>query len=66
MPLLTTYDVNATATAERTPKAEVYQQVIADLQQAYLWLKDSGNGRTRISAEAATALLARVYLYTEQ
>jgi hypothetical protein len=66
VPLLTTYDVSVTATAGRSPKAEVYKQIIADLQQAQLWLKDSGNGRTRISADAATALLARVYLYTEQ
>jgi len=66
VPLFTTYDVSVTATAPRAPKAEVYQQIIADLKQAQLWLKDSGNGRTRISADAATALLARVYLYTEQ
>ena len=66
VPLLTTYDVNVTATAPRVPKAEVYEQIIADLQQAQLYLKDSGNGTTRISTDAATALLARVYLYTEQ
>ncbi|MDO4986452.1 MAG: RagB/SusD family nutrient uptake outer membrane protein [Prevotella sp.] len=66
VPLLTTYDVSVTATAPRTPKAEVYQQIIADLQQAQQLLKGSGNGRTRITTDAATALLARVYLYTEQ
>ena len=66
VPLLTSYDVSVTATAPRAPKAEVYQQIIADLQQAQQYLKDAGNGTTRISADAATALLARVYLYTEQ
>ena len=66
VPLLTTYDVNVTSKASRTPKAEVYQQIINDLQQAQQLLNNSGNGTTRISTDAATALLARVYLYTEQ
>jgi len=66
VPLLNTYDVTVTATAGRTPKAEVYQQIIADLQQAQQLLMNSGNGTTRITTDAATALLARVYLYTEQ
>lgn len=66
VPLLTTYDVSVTATAPRAPKAEVYQQIISDLQQTQQLLKASGNGNTRISTDAATALLARVYLYTEQ
>lgn len=66
VPLLTTYDVSVTSKASRTPKAEVYQQIISDLQQAQQLLNNSGNGTTRISTDAATALLARVYLYTEQ
>lgn len=66
VPLLTTYDASVTATAGRTPKAEVYQQIISDLQQSQQLLKDSKNGRTRITSDAATALLARVYLYIEQ
>ena len=66
VPLLTTYDVSVTSTAGRTPKAEVYQQMIADLQQSQQLLKSSTNANTRITSDAATALLARVYLYTEQ
>ncbi len=66
VPLLNTYDVNVTATAGRAPEAEVYQQIVNDLLQAQQLLKNSGNGTTRISSDAATALLARVYLYTEQ
>lgn len=66
VPLITTYDVNITSTAARTPKKEVYQQIITDLQDAQQLLQGSSNGKTRVTADAATALLARVYLYTEQ
>lgn len=66
VPLLTTSDVKVTAMAPRAPKKEVYEQIISDLKQAQLWLQDSGNGHTRVSVDAVTALLARVYLYTEQ
>lgn len=66
VPLLTTYDVSVTSTAGRSPKAEVYKQIIDDLQQSQQLLKSSNNANTRITSEAATALLARVYLYTEQ
>ncbi len=66
VPLFTTSDVNVTAKAPRAPKADVYQQIVSDLLQAQQLLKNAGNGRTRISTDAVTALLARVYLYTEQ
>lgn len=66
VPLLTTYNVSETATAPRTPKEEVYQQIIDDLQNAQRLLANSGNSVTHITTEAATALLARVYLYTRQ
>jgi len=66
VPLLTTSDVSVTSAAGRTPKAEVYQQIITDLQNAQRMLQGSTNGNTRITVDAATALLARVYLYLEQ
>ena len=37
VPLLTTSDVSVTSAAGRTPKAEVYQQIITDLQNARSW-----------------------------
>jgi starch-binding outer membrane protein, SusD/RagB family len=47
---------------QRSSVAEVYQQIIADLRNSELWL---GNYATPVRAHkaAATALLARVYLY---
>ena len=52
---------------DRTPVAEVYAQIISDLQQAidYLTLSDKGV-LYRASREAAVLLLSRVYLYTQQ
>lgn len=52
----------------RTPQAEVYQQIITDLKDAQAGLPSDysvGRGeRIRFNKWAATALLARVYLYT--
>ncbi|MES2425327.1 MAG: RagB/SusD family nutrient uptake outer membrane protein [Bacteroidota bacterium] len=55
----------------RVPQAQVYQQIISDLLQAQTLLSDSykdgfGNtttDRARPNRNAATALLAKVYLY---
>jgi hypothetical protein len=57
----------------RSPQAEVYKQIVADLQQAQSLLapqyKDGNGlvatGRGRPNRAAATALLARVYLYMQ-
>jgi hypothetical protein len=53
----------------RTPKALVYDQIIADLKEAKSLLSDdysfSSNQRVRVNKGAAIALLARVYLYVE-
>jgi hypothetical protein len=60
----------------RSPQAEVYKQIVADLQQAQSLLaiqyKDgnglvatAATGRARPNRAAATALLARVYLYLQ-
>lgn len=71
--LTTTSDVNFNNVAARSAKALVYQQIIADLTQAQTLLATAayhdGYGvvttdRGRPNQVAATALLARVYLYT--
>jgi hypothetical protein len=60
----------------RSPRADVYKQIVADLQQAQSLLstqyKDgngviatAATGRARPNRAAATALLARVYLYMQ-
>jgi hypothetical protein len=70
VPLVTTTDYVVNAVLPRTSSALVYQQIVEDLtaaQQAlpdqYGNTNDPTNNRTRPSRSAATALLARVYLY---
>ncbi len=70
VPLITTTNVQQTATQPRTPSGQVYQQVITDLLHAQASLPDSYDatdslqpGRVWATQWAATALLARVYLY---
>lgn len=69
VPLALTVDFNQTANMSRTPKAEVYAQIVKDLLDAKAKLpadfSSSKTGeRIRANKWAATALLARVYLYT--
>jgi hypothetical protein len=68
VPLVMTTDFNKTVNMTRTPKQEVYNQIIKDLTEAKAALpvdfSDFGQERIRASKWAATALLARVYLYT--
>ena len=65
MPLTTDFHKNETLPA--TPKAEIYAQILNDLQEAKDVLPAdysiSNNDRVRANKWAATALLARVYLY---
>ena len=67
IPLITTTDYRVNAAAPRTPEAEVYNQIIADLKQAQNLLSNDYsrfNGeRVRPNKWAATALLSRVYLF---
>jgi starch-binding outer membrane protein, SusD/RagB family len=72
IPLLTTTDYKVNSVASRTSKDKVYQQIIADLKAAQDLLSDHyvdasvinmTSERTRPSKWAATALLARVFLY---
>ncbi|SCC45486.1 Starch-binding associating with outer membrane [Chitinophaga costaii] len=68
VPLALTIDFNQTIKAAKTPQAQVYQQMIQDLQDAQATLPadySAGSGeRIRPNRLAATALLARVYLCT--
>lgn len=68
VPLVLTTDVNQTMTMSRTSKDQVWQQVIQDLKDAQTGLADDyrfANGERWIPNKwAATALLARAYLYS--
>ncbi|MCR8556989.1 RagB/SusD family nutrient uptake outer membrane protein [Mucilaginibacter sp. BJC16-A38] len=72
VPLALTNDYKINSVLARSPKAQVYQQIIADLKDAqsllstnYLdaTLMQSYPERVRPTKWAATALLARTYLY---
>lgn len=67
VPLLTSSDYHANSLAKRTAVNLVYQQIVSDLKDAQSKLRAdytlSGNERIRANKWAATALLARVYLY---
>ncbi|WP_170302673.1 RagB/SusD family nutrient uptake outer membrane protein [Chitinophaga oryziterrae] len=74
VPLSTTSDYRANATSTRTDKAEVYKQIVSDLIEAQNLLTDNyiasdgvstTSERVRPNKWTATALLARVYLYTK-
>jgi hypothetical protein len=78
VPLVLSTDYTVNATMSRTPSATVYSQIVADLNEAQDLLADgyvksdattlytSSEERVRPSKAAATALLARTYLYTKQ
>jgi len=69
LPMPLTSDFNTIALLSRTPQVQVYQQIIQDLTEAQAVLPDdySRGGGQRIipNKSAATALLARAYLYTK-
>jgi len=71
-PLILTTDYKANSVVKRTPKADVYRQVVTDLKDAQSLLSsnyldasllDATIEKLRPTKWAATALLARVYLY---
>lgn len=74
VPLTLTGDYKANNGLSRTSTAQVYQQIIADVQQAQTLLSydyrdpysQTTSVRDRPNRYAATALLAKVYLYTGQ
>ncbi|MCX2429900.1 RagB/SusD family nutrient uptake outer membrane protein [Pedobacter sp. GR22-10] len=65
VPLETTTDFQKNSIMPRTSKDEVYQQIISDLEKARTLLTNSyaTSVSTRPNKGAATALLAKVYLY---
>ena len=69
IPLVTSSDYRINSIASRTPKSQIYQQIVKDLTDAQnLMVSDysfSNGERVRPNKWAATALLARVYLYEE-
>ena len=68
VPYITSIDFQTTSLAARMPKAQIYQNIINDLTDAQSSLRSdyshSGSERVRANKWAATALLARAYLYT--
>lgn len=67
VPLVLTTDYEVNSKVARTSSDLVYEQIINDLIEAEGLLMDdypSGNLRIRVNKYAATAMLARVYLYT--
>lgn len=70
IPYLKTTDYQKNITSYRQPVSTVYENIIADLQQAQTLLREEyvaiqpTTARVRPNKWAATALLARVYLYT--
>ncbi|MBC9932867.1 RagB/SusD family nutrient uptake outer membrane protein [Chitinophaga qingshengii] len=67
VPLALTIDFNKTRIMPRTPQVQIYQQLVKDLQEAAATMPEAyptaTGERIRPNRYAATALLARVYLY---
>jgi len=65
VPLVITTDYTKNATLQRASKTELYQQIVQDLTEAKLLLKQNypSTARVRPNRSTASALLARVYLY---
>jgi hypothetical protein len=75
LPLVLTTDYKMNSSLPRSPKSDVYQQIVSDLVDAKDLLSPtfldadlitSTSERVRPTQWAADALLARVYLYTNQ
>jgi hypothetical protein len=68
VPLVLTSSFETNSLIRRAPVADVYKQIVADLTDAQHLLPDDYSAgkseRIRANAGAATAMLARVYLYT--
>lgn len=67
VPLLTTTDVNYTATAPRATTASIYEQMISDLGDAESDLSAyyPGGEKVRANKWAASFLLSKAYLYNK-
>lgn len=65
VPLLNSTDVTVTSTTARTPAANVYQQILQDLQKALssVQVNYPSADKARVNRSAVAAFLAKVYLY---
>jgi hypothetical protein len=71
VPLVLSTDYRTNSVMPRTPQSQIYQQIIEDLKDAQTLMSDNyfnadntvASERVRPNKFAATALLARVYLY---
>lgn len=68
VPLVLSTDYTVTATQPRAATADVYAQIVTDLETSKSLLSDTyqGAGRARVNKWAAASLLARVYLYQQK
>ncbi|MDR0430313.1 MAG: RagB/SusD family nutrient uptake outer membrane protein [Tannerellaceae bacterium] len=66
VPLPLDIDYKKTMTLPRESMAVIYEQIIADLKDAENGLVKSTNETNKITFHAASALLARAYLYAEK
>jgi hypothetical protein len=68
IPLILTTNVDQTSRAARSDTAAVYAQIVKDLKDAQSILSENHAGNTKVRANkwAATALLARIYLYQQK
>ncbi|GAL62911.1 RagB/SusD family nutrient uptake outer membrane protein [Algibacter lectus] len=55
-------DINASSSLSSTPEAQVYENIISDLQYAEQWLPNTVTSRATPSKAAAKSYLALVYL----
>lgn len=67
IPLVTNTDWRINSLIHRTPQSEVYEYIVADLNEAKVLLTDAypNSQKVRANKWAATALLARVYLFNK-
>lgn len=67
VPLITSTDYRETSKMARTAAEQVWQTIIIDLKEAQALLSPNypSTGKARPNKSAATALLARVFLYTQ-
>lgn len=66
IPLVLTTDYNKNKTLGQSNKAEIYKQILQDLLDAQERMTKEFSTVSRISKEAISALLARIYLYNKQ
>ncbi|MFT4022793.1 MAG: RagB/SusD family nutrient uptake outer membrane protein [Flavihumibacter sp.] len=66
VPLILASDLESSKSMARTNAAEVYKQIVKDLQDAKEGLQGNTNGNVYVNEKSATALLARTYLYNRQ